>query len=158
MRARAKTESAPVLHRYRGTASHRFSVDRVIGNDQILCGNIASTFYTYRPVCLVASASALPRRAGASSSEEDGKSMKEIGSKMVGFVLAQEEFTVPQVIDIGVSAEQAGFVSSQPAIIFNLGRQMRGTAAKPGQRWGLSFDAAADDFVPELLDLANALR
>lgn len=57
----------------------------------------------------MASAYALPRLVGASSSEEDGKPMKEIGSKMVGFMLAHEQFTVPQIIDIGVSAEQAGF-------------------------------------------------
>jgi hypothetical protein len=28
---------------------------------------------------------------------------------MVGFMLAHEQFTVPQLIEIGVSAEQAGF-------------------------------------------------
>jgi hypothetical protein len=35
-----------------------------------------------------------------------------IESKMLGFMLAHEQFTVPQLIEIGVSAEQAGFDAS----------------------------------------------
>jgi F420-dependent hydroxymycolic acid dehydrogenase len=57
----------------------------------------------------LASAYALPSLATAASNQNSGRPEKAIESKMVGFMLAHEQFTVPQVIDIGVSAEQAGF-------------------------------------------------
>src|SRR6202034_1909249 len=57
----------------------------------------------------LAPAYALPSLFTAASSQNSGRPEKAIESKMVGFMLAHEQFTVPQVIDIGVSAEQAGF-------------------------------------------------
>ena len=57
----------------------------------------------------LASAYALPSFVTAASGQNAGRPEKAIESKMVGFMLAHEQFTVPQVIDIGVSAEQAGF-------------------------------------------------
>ena len=57
----------------------------------------------------LASAYALPSFVTAASNQNFGRPEKAIESKMVGFMLAHEQFTVPQVIDIGVSAEQAGF-------------------------------------------------
>jgi TAT-translocated FGD2 family F420-dependent dehydrogenase len=57
----------------------------------------------------LASAYALPSLVTAASNQYSGRPEKAIESKMVGFMLAHEQFTVPQVIDIGVSAEQAGF-------------------------------------------------
>ena len=57
----------------------------------------------------LASAYALPSFVTAASTQNSGRPEKAIESKMVGFMLAHEQFTVPQVIDIGVSAEQAGF-------------------------------------------------
>jgi hypothetical protein len=57
----------------------------------------------------LASAYALPSLATAASNQNSGRPEKAIEGKMVGFMLAHEQFTVPQVIDIGVSAEQAGF-------------------------------------------------
>lgn len=60
-------------------------------------------------VATLASAYALPSLVKAASNENSGRPEKAIESKMDGFMLAHEQFTVPQVIDIGVSAEQAGF-------------------------------------------------
>jgi TAT-translocated FGD2 family F420-dependent dehydrogenase len=57
----------------------------------------------------LASAYALPSLVTAASNQNSGRPEKAIESRMVGFMLAHEQFTVPQVIDIGVSAEQAGF-------------------------------------------------
>jgi F420-dependent hydroxymycolic acid dehydrogenase len=57
----------------------------------------------------LASAYALPSFVTAASNQNSGRPEKAIESKMVGFMLAHEQFTVPQVLDIGVSAEQAGF-------------------------------------------------
>jgi len=57
----------------------------------------------------LASAYALPSFVSAASNQNAGRPEKAIESKMVGFMLAHEQFTVPQLIDIGVSAEQAGF-------------------------------------------------
>jgi F420-dependent hydroxymycolic acid dehydrogenase len=57
----------------------------------------------------LASAYALPSFVMAASNQNSGRPEKAIESKMVGLMLAHEQFTVPQVIDIGVSAEQAGF-------------------------------------------------
>ncbi len=48
-----------------------------------------------------------PSRAG--SDQQSAKPTAAFGNKMVGFMLAHEQFTVAQLIDIGVSAEQAGF-------------------------------------------------
>jgi TAT-translocated FGD2 family F420-dependent dehydrogenase len=45
----------------------------------------------------------------AALKQNSGRPAKAIENKMVGFMLAHEQFTVPQLIDIGVSAEQAGF-------------------------------------------------
>jgi hypothetical protein len=39
----------------------------------------------------------------ATSNQNSGRPEKAIESKMVGFMLAHEQFTVSQVIDIGVS-------------------------------------------------------
>ena len=49
------------------------------------------------------------RMGTAAANQNFGRPEKAIESKMVGFMLAHEQFTVPQLIDIGVSAEQAGF-------------------------------------------------
>jgi F420-dependent hydroxymycolic acid dehydrogenase len=57
----------------------------------------------------LASADVLPSIGTAAANQNSGRPKKAIESKMVGFMLAHEQFTVPQVIDIGVSAEQAGF-------------------------------------------------
>ncbi len=57
----------------------------------------------------LASAYALPSLVTAASNQNSGRSEKAIESKMVGFMLAHEQFIVPQVVDIGISAEQAGF-------------------------------------------------
>jgi G6PDH family F420-dependent oxidoreductase len=57
----------------------------------------------------LASAYALPSFSTAASNQSSGKPVKAIENKMVGFMLAHEQFTVPQLIEIGVSAEQSGF-------------------------------------------------
>jgi len=57
----------------------------------------------------LASAYALPSFVTSASTQNSGRPEKAIERKMVGFMLAHEQFTVPQVIDIGVSADQAGF-------------------------------------------------
>ncbi len=57
----------------------------------------------------LASAYAVPSFVTAASNRNSGRPEKAIESKMVGFMLAHEQFTVSEVIDIGVSAEQAGF-------------------------------------------------
>jgi hypothetical protein len=61
-----------------------------------------------RPPSALASAYALSPLAAASSQDSE-KPAKAIENKMVGLVPAHEQFTVPQLIDIGISAEQAGF-------------------------------------------------
>jgi len=48
---------------------------------------------------------------------------------MVGFLFAHEQFTVPQLIDIEISAEQAGFDLLATSDHFNPGRRMKAAAA-----------------------------
>jgi F420-dependent hydroxymycolic acid dehydrogenase len=56
-----------------------------------------------------ASAYAPRPRITVAPSQGSERPSKAIENKMVGFMLAHEQFTVPQLIDIGVSAEKAGF-------------------------------------------------
>jgi hypothetical protein len=43
------------------------------------------------------------------SNQPSDKATPAFGNKMVGFMLAHEQFTVPQLIELGIAAEQAGF-------------------------------------------------
>jgi len=76
------------------------SLDQVQPGRRIWLKSVAAT---------VASAYALPSLVTAASNQGSGGPAKAIENKMVGFMLAHEQFTVSQLIDIGVSAEQAGF-------------------------------------------------
>src|SRR3984957_12841351 len=61
-------------------------------------------------------ASSMPARASNMSSEssptsgrEDASATTPINKPMVGFMLAHEQFPVPELVQLGVAAEQAGF-------------------------------------------------
>jgi F420-dependent hydroxymycolic acid dehydrogenase len=62
-------------------------------------------------VFAAASAFALPPlgAATASSDPESEKATPSIDNKMVGFMLPHEQFRAPQLVELGIAAEQAGF-------------------------------------------------
>ncbi len=52
---------------------------------------------------------ATSRTSRAVSDQQSDKPTSAFGNKMVGFMLAHEQFPVAQLIELGISAEQAGF-------------------------------------------------
>ncbi len=62
---------------------------------------------------MMASGRNSPSNASASSPQSNGKNANSpnggLQKRMMGFMLAHEQFTVPQLLDFGVTAEQSGF-------------------------------------------------
>jgi hypothetical protein len=92
----------------------------------------------------LASAYALPSIVTAASNQNSGRPEKAIESKMVGFMLAHEQVTVPQVIDVGVAAEHAGFDLLATSDHFQPWQANEGHSGEAWVRWALCPNARSE--------------
>jgi hypothetical protein len=76
-----------------------------------------------------------------SSSKQADKATSAFGNKMVGFMLAHEQFPVMQLIELGIAADELVLISWPPVTIFNHGKRTKDTAVRRGRRWARSRNA-----------------
>jgi hypothetical protein len=77
------------------------------------------------------------------SNQPSDKSTPAFRNKMVGFMLAHEQFPVAQLIELELPQNKLALTSWLPVTTFSHGKRMKVIAERRGPRWGRSHNARA---------------